>query len=49
MNIYRIAQGVYVRTKAELTPDLAALVDPQDAAEMKKAREYFRNNGLGPR
>lgn len=49
MKIYRLSDGVYVRTRADLPPDLAALVDPADAVEMEKARAYFHKCGLAPR
>ena len=49
MNIYRIAEGVYVRMRAVLLPNMAVLVNPDDAVEMKKAQDYFRVCGLAPR
>ena len=49
MNIYRIAGGAYVRTRAALPPNMAVLVDPDDIIEMKKAQDYFRACGLAPR
>lgn len=42
MKMYRLSDGVYVRTRADLPPRLAALVDPRDEPEMQKACEYFR-------
>lgn len=45
LKIYRLADGVYVRTRADLSA-FAVLVDPGDAAEMCRAREYFLKCGL---
>ncbi len=42
MKIYRLSDGVYVRTRADLPSRLAALIDPRAEPEVQKACAYFR-------
>jgi len=42
LKIYYIGEGVYVKTKADLEPENATLIEYNNKEEIEKANEYFR-------